>query len=152
MIDRRIAALGLAAIGLTACGGSSSNASGTSAFRSRVDALCATNNAKVRALPAGTENTLSGLRQLDAIATSTLTQIEALKPPSSLAAKFGAYLSGVKQEAAVATKVIDDLAANNLNGIKALAPQIQSLNTASNAAARAMGVPTCAAVATPGGK
>src|ERR1700758_5628423 len=99
MVDRRFALLGLAAVGLAACGGSSSNSSGVSAFKSKVNSLCAGNNAKITALPASSAATIAGLRQLGAIAVSTLNQAEALKPPQSIAAKFNAYLSNIKKEA-----------------------------------------------------
>jgi hypothetical protein len=143
-----------AAVGLAGCGRSSSSTSSSitaSAWKARIDKLCATNNAQVKAVPAAEANTIARIEKLDAIATGTVNEIKAIPIPSSIQSSAQEWVNMLDQLGTKLNTMIVDLKAGKSTQGSALAAQANSLDARASARAKALGLPSCAAEAQPGG-
>lgn len=153
MTRRRAVALSIFAVVLAGCGSSSSSSGvSESSYRDQVNKLCANNNAQIKALPASTANSVSGLSQINDMSQKTLSEIKSVTPPSSLSSDVNSWLGVIDQEATLANQIIAALKAGNINQAKSLASQAQSLDTQGNSKASALGLSDCAVSAQPSGK
>ena len=149
----RVAAAAAAlAVALTACGASSSGGGlSPSEYRAKVNALCTANNAQIKALPAGTQNSLAGLNKEYAIALATLHKIKAVAPPSSLAGTVKTWVGVLDQEETAVTKILNDLKTGQTAQAELAAAQAQALVTQDDLDAKKLGLAACAASVQPGG-
>src|SRR5581483_3446777 len=120
-------------------------------YRAKVNALCAANNAQIKALPAGTQNSLAGLNKEYAIALGTLHQIRAVSPPSSLSGTVKTWVGVLDQEETAVTKILNDLKTGQTAQAELAAAQAQSLVTQDDVDAKNLGLAACAASVQPGG-
>jgi hypothetical protein len=151
MKQRRIIA-GLALTAALAGCGSSSSSSSPSAYRADVNKLCAAGNAKVTAMPASTANTPAGLRKLYGVVDSTLAQVKAVKPPSSLRSQVQAWIATLDQAAANANQIVSDVQSGQTTQLRGLVAKAQSLDSQTNSEASALGLSECAKSPQPSGK
>ena len=151
MTRRRLVTLMVASAAIAGCGNSGSNGITPTAYRTKINSLCAANNAKIDALPGNTGNSLAGLKEEDAIIVDTLAKIKAVTPPSSLSSEVNTWIGVVDQESALATQTIDALQAGSLAKAKSLATKVASLNPQDHHNATSIGLSSCAATATPHG-
>jgi hypothetical protein len=152
MTSRRVAitiAIGLAGC-LAGCGGSGSAVSPAN-YRASVNKVCANYNAKITALPASVENTISGLTRVEGDAAAGLHQIKALKPPSSMSAGVDKWLDSLSQSYTDASEAISALKSGNDAQAKSSALAGSAQNTKNNAEARSLGLASCAANPQPSG-
>jgi ABC-type glycerol-3-phosphate transport system substrate-binding protein len=154
MKRRRIAMTVAVAIGLAGCGSSSSSSSSSitpAQYRTSVDKLCAAYNASVRALPKSTTASIAGLTTLANSAKNALAQIKTVPPPSAIKAGVNKWLADLEQSEANVAKLLDAFKSGDTTELRSLAAQGTKLNTQGNAQAQALGLPSCAENATPGG-
>jgi hypothetical protein len=144
MTSRRIAVVIVLAAGLAGCGGSGSGVSPAN-YRASVNKICADYNAKITALPASTENSISGLTQVEGDAAAGLHQIRALKPPSPMSAGVDKWLDSLSQSYTDASDAISALKSGNDARAKSSALAGSAQNTKNNAEARSLGLTNCAA-------
>jgi len=153
MARRRAVALTILALGLAGCASSGSRA-GTSpaTYRASVNKICAAYNAKLDALPASTANSVAGLDKLLAAAKSTLAQVKAVAPPSSMSAAVDRWLGVVAQSSANATKLVSAYKAGDKSQVESLVAKGSTLNAQANADAKSLDLASCAVNAQPSAK
>jgi hypothetical protein len=151
-------------VALSSCGGSNSGSSGGSSassttssgatpasYRTSVNKICAAYNDSIRALPKSTTSSIAGLTTLANSAKNALAQVKAVTPPNQMAAAVNNWAGQLEQSEANVTKLLDAFKSGNTAQLRALAAQGTKLNAQSNAAARALGLPSCAQNALPSG-
>lgn len=143
----------LSTVALATLAGCGSSKSGTSAasYTTQVNALCATNNAQIKALPKSDENSLAGIEKLDSIATTTLAKIKAIAPPSSISSGANKWLGVVVQEEADAGEIINDLKTGKTSAVQSLGSKASALDAQTNGDAKSIGLSSCAVSAQPSG-
>jgi hypothetical protein len=151
---RLAATLAVVAVALSGCGGSGSSshsaASGgsgaitPSAYRTRVDKICAEVNTAITALPASEATTVPGAQQELRLATSALEQIKAVTPPQSLSRQVHVFVGDLERSDAVARQIVSDLKARNVAELEPLVAKARTLNDKGNQDATALGLPSCA--------
>lgn len=153
MTAKQFIAIGMLTVALAGCGGSSSSPSSSpSAYRDAVNKICAADNAKIKALPASTTNSVAGLQKLLSIELRAVSQVKALRPPSSISTQVNTWLATVSQTASNATQLLGAVQSGDKPKTQALASQAQTLNTQTNSQARALGLTSCAQNSQPSGR
>ncbi len=150
----RIAVTVAVAIGLAGCGSSSSSSSAPitpAQYRTSVNKLCAAYNASIRALPKSTTASIAGLTTLANSAKNVLAQVKSVTPPSSLSSGVNKWTANLEQSEANVAKLLDAFKSGDTAQLRSLAAQGTKLNAQGNAQATALGLPSCAENATPGG-
>ena len=148
-----LAAVG-AALLLAGCGGSSgSSSSSSSSFVASANKICAATGAQIEALPAAGNTTTSIAIALGGeipLITSELSQLKALKPPSSDASDWSSTLSDLAQGSALLPQIEAAAKANNAAQVQALGSQIKPSSDKATALATKLGLTQCAADYEPG--
>lgn len=152
MTHRRAAVVIALTAGLAGCGSSSSSNSSPASYRASVNKICAASNAKVTAMPASSANSAAGLQKLYGIEESAVSQVRAIKPPSSLSSQVQAWLTTIAQAETNANQIVSAVKAGQTGQLRGLAAKAQSLNAQSNSQATALGVTECARNPQPSGK
>jgi hypothetical protein len=154
MTRRRIAIAGALLVGLAGCGSSSSSSSsGTSAasYRTSVNKICAAYNQSVKALPKSTTGSIKGLTTLANSAQNALDQVKSVTPPSSMTSAVNKWTATLEQSSENVSKLLDSFKSGDTSQLQSLAAEGTKLNAKGNAQATALGLPSCAANATPSG-
>jgi ABC-type glycerol-3-phosphate transport system substrate-binding protein len=154
MSRRRTALAAAVAVGLAGCGGSSSSSSSGSspaAYRASVNKICAAYNEAVKALPKNTTGSIKGLTTLANSAQTTLAQVKAVTPPSSIAGAVNKWTAILDQSEANVSKLLDAFKSGDTTQLRSLAAAGTKLNAEGNAKAQALGLTSCAQNATPSG-
>jgi hypothetical protein len=135
------------AVGIAGCGGSSKSSSGMTpaSYRATVNNMCATANAEVTALPASTNESVAGLNKILVIAKTELARIKAIAPPSSMSAGVSKWVGADEQEAADVDQILGALKAGNTSQARSLDAKATQLDSQTNAQAKSLGLPGCAA-------
>jgi hypothetical protein len=138
----------VAALGVAGCGGSSNKALSYSDFGKQADAICKSENAKIKPVSAK----LTGKASTDAPIYDQLipklqdarNNIGKLKAPDALKPSFDSFLSLTDQQIAKAKESQTVAKTGNDAAYIALVKSIQPLGQQSNAAASKMGAAECA--------
>jgi ABC-type glycerol-3-phosphate transport system substrate-binding protein len=153
-MSRRLAVVTAVAIGLAGCGSSSSSSSSAlspAQYRTSVNKLCAAYNASVRALPKSTTASIAGLTTLANSAKNALAQVKSVTPPSSMTAGVNKWVGDLEQSEANVSKLLAAFKSGDTAQLRSLAADGTKLNAQGNAQAKALGLPSCAGQAQPGG-
>ena len=141
------------AVTLTAagCGSSSSSSPSSSpaAWRTKVNSICASNNAKVTAQPASETQSVAGLSRLYNLQKQAVAQVEAVTPPDSLKNQAQTWLNTVRQSEANAGQLLNGLQSGNRAQLQPLLARAQTLSAQEKAQANGLGLNSCAANAQP---
>jgi len=138
-ISMTLVALVLVAAG---CGGGGSSSSGqlsASELKSKANQICSDLNDKTK--------NVSKSEDFDAALKATndaIKKLKALQPPASMKAKYQAFLDELDAGVPVLTKLVKAVDDKNLSEATKLVPQADQVDRRANAAARAIGLDSCA--------
>lgn len=140
----RALAVMVAVMALAACGGGGASSSATDhEFVAQANAICARAEKKAVSLVGSNGKlTVQSLGRAVALLEQTAAELSRVQPPSSMQASYARYLALARHEVALTAKLSDYIHTHNVAGVRSLEGQLNS--TASNEAARALGLNTCA--------
>jgi hypothetical protein len=152
----RVAVAAALVAGVAGCGGSGSSSTSSSglspaAYRASVNKICQAYNAGVTALPKSTTSSITGLTTLANSAKNALAQVRSVPAPAAMSASVDKWIANLEQSQANVAKLLDAFRSGDTAQLRTIAAEGTRLNAKGNAQARALGLTSCAANATPSG-